>query len=53
MEVRVRCPACNHRLFDLISKDVELFIKCPTCKKVIHVMSNKVEVKHTEQRSRI
>lgn len=44
MEERVKCPACKQRLFDLRSKDVELFIKCPTCKKVVHVMGKNVEI---------
>lgn len=46
MEERVRCPCCKRRLFDLRSKDVELLIKCPTCKNVVHVIGKKVEICH-------
>ncbi len=33
----VRCPDCNIRLFDLKSKQVDLIIKCPRCKKILEV----------------
>ncbi len=36
----VRCPHCNHRVFDADYADVE--IKCPECRKVFEV---KLEIK--------
>jgi len=35
----VRCPYCNHRVFDADYADVE--IKCPVCKKVFEVKLEK------------
>ena len=35
----VRCPRCNHRVFDADYADVE--IKCPECKKVFEVKLDK------------
>jgi len=35
----VRCPHCNHRVFDADYADVE--IKCPVCKKVFEVKLEK------------
>ena len=35
----VRCPRCNHRVFDADYDDVE--IKCPECKKVFEVKLDK------------
>ena len=41
---RVNCPVSGTRLFDLISTEVELNIKCPICKNIIHVVGNKVRI---------
>ncbi len=35
----VRCPHCNHRVFDADYADVE--IKCPECRKVFEVKLEK------------
>ena len=35
----VRCPHCNHRVFDANYADIE--IKCPECKKVFEVKMEK------------
>ena len=38
----VRCPHCNHRVFDADYADVE--IKCPVCIKVFEVKLEKKAV---------
>ena len=35
----IRCPHCNHRVFDADFADVE--IKCPECRKVFEVKLEK------------
>lgn len=51
MPERVKCPVCQQRLFDLWSKDVELDIKCPKCKKVVSIVKHQLNNMHTEQRN--
>jgi len=47
--IKVKCPVCsNKRLFDLVSAtQAELIIKCPKCKKLIHLSlkDNKIKAK--------
>lgn len=52
---KVKCPICEHRLFDLLSHQVIVEIKCPRCKTISHVERNEsaliLHTRNTEQRS--
>lgn len=41
-KIVIRCRKCNQRMFDYISGDVQLEMKCSRCKRVM-VMKNYTE----------
>ena len=45
MSEQIKCPKCKKRLFDLISDEVALEIKCGKCGEVVTIERN---VKHTK-----
>ena len=48
MGEQVKCHICRHRLFDLRSEEIELIIKCPECRKLLHVLGKQNEIKIME-----
>ena len=45
MSLKIRCPECKQRLFDLKSESTELEIKCPKCRAIVAVKANKLQLK--------
>lgn len=42
-KIEFRCKACNNRLFDYISGDMHIEMKCTRCKRVM-VLKNYTEI---------